>query len=181
MRIAPLLASVLLAASLASTAPAFAAATAAGQAPPPRRDAREQAPASLIGGWKADMTASRYGANPPKAAYRFFEYTAEGKVLVTFMTLAANGNQSTGHWAVQLDGAPGIEYTRAYGSVPYNVVGLKKVDDQTFDLTVSRHGAVSITGQFKLSPDGQTLTYSYTYAGGGEPTVVVYRRWDMGG
>jgi hypothetical protein len=135
-------------------------------------DAREQAPAALIGPWKADLAASKYAGTKPKVALRTFAYTAEGKVLVTFMTLNAQGKFSTGHWAAQVDGTPAIEYHSAANSVPYNVVSFTKVDETTLNLIVTRHGKVDIQAVYKLSADGKTLTYSY-----GE-NVVVYRRWD---
>jgi hypothetical protein len=136
------------------------------------RDAREQVPAALIGPWKVDMEASRYAGNKPRAALRTFQYTADGKVLVTFMTYGANGSYSTGHWAAQVDGTPGIEYHSSAGSMPYNVVSFKKVSETTLNLTVTRHGKVTLEAVYTLSADGKTLTYAY-----GDNSIV-YRRWD---
>jgi hypothetical protein len=136
------------------------------------RDAREQVPAALIGPWKVDMAASTYAGTKPQAALRTFQYTEDGKVLVTFMTLGANGAYSTGHWAAHPDGTPGIEYHSSAGSIPYNVVSLKKVDETTLNLTVTRHGKVTLEAVYTLSADGKTLTYTYG------DNRLVYRRWD---
>jgi hypothetical protein len=167
------------AAVLLATAQVALAAPAPPGAPAVRRDARESVPAALIGAWKVDLARSTYAGTPPRNHLRFFEYTADGKIMVTFMTLSATGAQSTGHWSVQVDGSPGIEYTRSYGSTPYNIVTLTKADEYTFNLTVARHGVMNQTGTFKLSPDGETLTY--TYATGAGNTTVIYSRWDMAG
>ncbi len=136
------------------------------------RDAREQVPAALIGPWKVDMEASRYAGNKPRAALRTFQYTADGKVLVTFMTYGANGSYSTGHWAAQVDGTPGIEYHSSAGAMPYNVVSFKKISETTLNLTVTRHGKVTLEAVYTLSADGKMLTYAY-----GDNSIV-YRRWD---
>jgi hypothetical protein len=137
------------------------------------RDAREVVPAALIGPWKVDLDASRYANNnKPRVSLRTFQYTADGKLLVTFMTLGANGNYSTAHWAVQVDGTPGNEYHSSAGSIPYNVVSLTKVSETKLNLLVSRHGKVSIEAVYTLSDDGKTLTYAY-----GDNNIV-YRRWD---
>lgn len=153
-------------------APAMAASASGATAPEGHRDAREIIPAAMIGPWKVDLEASKYTGNKPRVALRTFAYTEGGKVLVTFMTVGANGNYSTGHWAVQADGTPGSEYHSSAGSIPYNVVSLKKVNETTLNLTVSRHGKVSIEAVYTISDDGKTLTYAY---GGNN---IVYRRWD---
>ncbi len=169
-----LTAGILLSALMAAPAMSASAPPAASSAPAPEahRDAREIIPAAMIGPWKVDLEASKYAGNKPRVAVRTFAYTEGGKILVTFMTVSANGTYSTGHWAVQADGTPGNEYHSAAGSIPYNVVSLKKVNETTMNLTVSRHGKVSIEAVYTISEDGKTLTYAY----GGN--TIVYRRWD---
>src|SRR3546814_12117857 len=76
-------------------------------------DAREKAPEGLIGMWKADIQASTYKGTKPQAAWRSFAYTGGGKVLVSFATRSASGAITSGHWAAQVDGPPGIEIGRA--------------------------------------------------------------------
>src|SRR3546814_5326938 len=76
-------------------------------------DAREQAPEGLIGMWKADIQASTYKGTKPQAAWRSFAYTEGGKVLVYFAIRSASGSITSGHWAAQVDGTPGIEIGRA--------------------------------------------------------------------
>jgi len=130
-------------------------------------------PEALIGMWKADLAASTFPGPAPKAMLRSFAYSEEGKVLVSFASHNAQGVVSSGHWAAQADGTPGIEYHSSAKSVPYNVVSWRMAGEGRLELTVSRHGEVAGTGVYQLSPDGETLTYTY-----GEMTVV-YRRWDM--
>lgn len=156
-----------LAASLAVVTPAMAA---PGDV---ITDAREQAPDGLIGMWKADLDASTFAGAAPKAMLRSFAYTEDGKVLVSFATHNASGAVSSGHWAAQVDGTPGIEYHSSAGAVPYNVVAWNLVDEGRLELVVSRHGETDLTAMYQLSADGRTLTYNY------DDTTVVYRRWNM--
>jgi hypothetical protein len=136
------------------------------------RDARENVAVGLIGPWKADIAASTYKGAKPIKALRTFEYDADGKVLVTFMTVNAKGEYSSGHWAAQVDGTPGVEYHSAAGSIAFNVVSFKKVDDNNYTLVVSRNGRVDIEATYNLSADGQTLTYAY------QGNAIIYHRWD---
>ena len=142
-----------------------------------RRNAQEQIPDGLIGAWKLDLVASKYEATAPKMQYRIFDYTHDGKLLVDYITLSANGAQAAGNWAVSLDGSEGLEYTRAYGSTPFAVVTLKKTDEATFNLTAARFGKVFETGTFTLSLDGNMLTFSFD--ADGKHNVAVYRRWNL--
>jgi hypothetical protein len=136
------------------------------------RDAREQLPATLLGPWKVDMTASHYVGAKPKTATRTFEYTEDGKVLVTFQSVSASGKYSTGHWSADVFGTPAIEYHNSAGSAAFNVVTFRMKDAENFDLTVTRYGSISIRATYKLAADGKSLTYSY------DGNVIVYRRWD---
>lgn len=139
-------------------------------------DARAITPAPLLGVWKADVMASVYSGAPPREQLRVFQYTEDAKLMVVFLTLNNLGEQSGGHWAIQLDGAPGVEYHSSHGPLPYNVVTLKKINERTFDLTVARGGEVNLTGRYELADDGSTLTYSY--GEGSRATRIVYRRWE---
>ena len=136
-------------------------------------DALQQVPNALLGPWKADIAASHYTDPPPRKALRFFSYTEGGKVLVSFMTLNAKGQFSSGHWAAQVDGTPAVEYHSQGGSIPFNVVYFTKTDDYNYHLVVKRNGKLEITADYSLSKDGKTLSYRY----GG--TEVIYHRWDM--
>lgn len=137
------------------------------------RDAREQAPDGLIGMWKADLDASTFSGSTPKALLRSFAYTEGGRVLVSFSTHNAAGNVTSGHWAAQVDGTPGLEYHSSAGAIPYNVVSWRVTAPGQLTLTVSRHGEMNLEAVYQLSEDGQTLTYSYGR------NSIVYRRWNM--
>lgn len=161
----------------------FTSASATAQAPAPStppareiRDARELAPDALLGVWKADVAASTYASAAPREQLRVFQLTEDGKLMVIFLTLNARGVQSGGHWAVQLDGAPGEEYHSSRGSIPYNVITLTMRDPRNYDLTVTRGGVLDLTGGYVLSEDGSTLTYNYGEGQGA--TSIVYRRWE---
>lgn len=143
-------------------------------------NAQEQAPEALLGVWKADVEASRYTGTTPLNNIRTFSFTQDGKLLVTSTTLNAEKRISMLHWIVQLDGTPAPEFTSASRSTPASLVGLKMENERTFVMTVSKHGAVTLTGRMTLSEDGQTLTYVYGSPGAPQ-NHIVYRRWDMGG
>jgi hypothetical protein len=176
---AKLAAAVVAAMALSSQSPALAQTASAVPATPQHANAQEQAPNALLGAWKVDLGRSKYGGAAPKNNIRTFSYTQDGKLLVTSISLGATGRKSMLHWAVQLDGSPSPEFTDYNGSTPSSVVGLKKQDETTLVLTVWKHGKVTLTGSFKLSPDGETLTYVYGATGG--ENVIVYKRWDMAG
>ncbi|MEO4001876.1 hypothetical protein [Mesorhizobium sp. CAU 1732] len=131
------------------------------------RDARELIAKEFLGVWEADLDQSSFEGNAPLRALRTFQFTEEGKVLVTFMTWPSNGNFSMGHWAAQTDGTPGIEYHIRAGSIPYNTIELTATDERSLDLRVLRHGEESLAATYELSEDGETLNYSY-----GQTTIV---------
>lgn len=159
-------------AAMAAGSLSFSASSIAAEGPFAGRDAREILPPALIGPWKVDMAVSHYAGTPPKVATRTFEYTEDGKVLVTFQSVGANGKYTSGHWSAYADGTPAIEYHNSAGSTPFNVVVFRMKDPAHFDLTVTRYGKVSIRATYTLASDGKTLTYSY------DGNVIVYRRWD---
>ena len=140
------------------------------EAPSVRRDAREQAPAALLGVWEV------VGGAPNTKFLRSFSYTAEGKVLVHFLSVNAKGEQTQGHWVAQLDGSQALEYHSRAGATPYADIRLTKVDDQNFNLTNTVNGTLRARSAWRLTPDGQTLTMTRTPVGGATSTTT-YKRW----
>jgi hypothetical protein len=140
-------------------------------------NAQEEAPEALLGAWQADVAVSRYTGTPPRSNIRTFSYTDEGKLLVTSLTVNAQGRVSLLHWAVTLDGTPGKEFTQVSRSTPASLVSLKKLNDKNLEMTVYKYGHVDLTGGYRLSDDGQTLTYTYGPPGGPQNNIV-YRRLD---
>lgn len=173
LSLGPLL-SALLFAGLATHSPALAQ-TGGQDVPTVQRDAREQIDLGLLGVWRADIDASTYLGAAPQDHLRSFQYTADGLLMVTFFTRSAQGEQSSGHWALKLDGSPGYEYHSANGATPYAVITLSMVDARTFNLTAGRWGSVHSTSVYRLSENGQTLTLVRTSQAG--ESTVVYRRW----
>lgn len=160
----------------ASASAQTAAQPAAPAAPVAHVDARERVPAALLGFWKADVAASTYSGAAPREQLRLFSYTADAKVLVTFINTNAAGVTSSGHWAAQVDGSEALEYHSSAGSIAYNVVTLTKVDERNLNLTVGRAGVEDMKGSYALSEDGQTLTYTYQY-GSGPVVTILYRKY----
>lgn len=141
------------------------------------RDAREQTPAALLGVWKVDNSAAPPTAQAARSQLRSFQLTADGKLMVAFITIRADGSQSFGHWALQVDGSSGSEYRSDNGSVPVAEIRFKKVDDTTFNLSNTVGGEVEATSVWKLSDNGATLTATRT-ARSGAAAVTVYKKWD---
>lgn len=162
---------------LANTQSALAASSDAAPAEV-RRNAQEDIPPGLIGAWQLDLASSTLGKNAPKNDIRIFDYTHDGLLLCTHLTLDSHGVPTSGHWALNPDGGEGLEYTRPYGSTPFMVLILKKVGDTTFQITDMHNGKVFMTSTYKLEPDGNTLTLSR--GTGDRKSVAVYRRWDTG-
>jgi hypothetical protein len=167
--------------SLGATALAFAQPPVANNqsAREVRRSALEVIPEALIGVWKLDPAASSYQTPAPQAQIRVFDYTRDGRLLCDYVTQLGNGKQTDGNWEVQLDGSPGIEYTRPYGSTPFAVVTLRKLSETALYLTAARFGKVFETGTFTISPDGGTLTFRYQQ--GARKDTAVYHRWNLSG
>lgn len=165
---------LLIGASLAAQAPAQAQ-SGGRDVPMVQRDAREYLDLGLLGVWRADIEASTYLGSAPQEHLRSFQYTADGLLMVTFFTRSAQGEQSSGHWALKLDGSPGYEYHSANGATPYAAITLTMIDARTFNLTAGRWGSVHSTSVYRLSEDGQTLTLVRSSAAG--ESTVVYRRW----
>jgi hypothetical protein len=141
-----------------------------------RRSALEVIPQGLLGTWKLDRSASSYQTPAPKAQIRIFDYTRDGRLLVEYITFLQNGRQTDGNWSVRLDGSPGIEYTRSYGSTPFAVVTLKQANETSFYLTAARFGKLFESGTFTLSQNDNVLTFRYQQ--GEKHDVAVYRRWN---
>ena len=124
-----------------------------------RRDAREIAPEALIGTWELNVARSTYtSGRPPQSQVRNFDYTRDGMILCHSVIVNADGNTSEFHYATTLDGSEGPEYSRNQGAIPVALIGYKKKDERTIELTVRNHGALLQAGDFKLSEDGNTLT-----------------------
>ena len=137
-----------------------------------RRDAREIAPEALIGTWKLNVARSTYtGGRAPKSQVRNFDYTRDGMILLHAVTVSADGNTGSHHWAVTLDGVEHPEYIRGQGSTAATLIGFTKKDERTLGITVRSRGNLMLRGEYKLSEDGNTLTHTTSNLGpDGQPT-----------
>jgi hypothetical protein len=172
-------ASMLLAAIVvAATATTWAWAQSTPQsAPPIRHAANEEVPDALIGTWLMNPAKSKYAGTAPKSLTRSFDFTRDGELLVSYVSVAQSGAKTIGHWAVSLDGKWSPEFTREWGAIPFMMISMKKIDDHTFDWSYGRWGRVLGVGGWKLSDDGKTLTQTVTTTNAqGQKTtnIVVY-------
>lgn len=136
-------------------------------------DGRERAPDALLGMWKADPAKS---TTANREEFRSFQYTAEGKVLVSFYLINAQGKQAWGNWTVQLDGTPGQEYFGRARSIVAGEVTLLKVDELTLTLVSMVNGKPIARGLYEIAADGATLTWTRTGIDG-TVSKTVYKRW----
>jgi hypothetical protein len=121
------------------------------------RDAREVWPEGMIGTWLLNVEKSKFSGAPLKSAYRTFDFTVDGQVLITWQMVSQEGNHRFGHWFVKMDEGIGMERTRETGAIPTNVAYVKQTDPHTLEITAKRHGRTIWLGSFKVSPDGKTL------------------------
>lgn len=152
----------------------------AGAAPtaPVAPDAPNKVPTALLGVWKADIAASSFVDEPPRDLMRAFQYTADGKMMVIFMAIDAKGEQIMGHWAVQLDGSPGLEYHSQNGVMPYAEIRVTKAGPLSFHVNSTKKGVRGPTRVLRLSEDGQTLFHGEALPGEVSKSTVVYKRWN---
>jgi hypothetical protein len=151
-------------------------AQAAGGAQLTVRDVRQTAPAALLGTWKVDQAASTPPTTPQAIQLRTFQYAEDGKLLVSFINIAADGTQELGNWSLHLDGSAGYERRSDNGSTPIAEIRFRKIDEHRLDLTNTAGGVVAATAVYTLSADGKTLT-AVRKAAGGAMTTTVYKRW----
>jgi hypothetical protein len=136
----------------------------------------------LIGTWILNVSKSKYpGGEPPKSAFRTFDYTNDGMILSMNHTISAQGRRTVGHWMVKLDGTLNHEYSRANGRNPHTLFSVKRIDAYNLETLAYRNNKPATVGLFKLSEDGKTLTFhvkTLDAPGGPRTQIRVYEKSD---
>ena len=146
--------------------------------PAPRIDARETVPPALLGTWKLSLAESRFPAGAaPKAQYRIFSYTGDGLLLANYVMVNADGTKTAANWTSALDDSFRPEYKWESGTSVYAMIQLIRKDERTFDLVSHKNGKIAESGEFLVSADGKSLTW--THQSSGTNYVSVYHPWDM--
>jgi hypothetical protein len=126
-----------------------------------------------IGVWKLNLAKSKVTPPPtnppPQSVVRTYEAFEGDGIKATFVTLSADGKQSTSTFSAHFDGK---EYAITGGG-NVTAIAMKRSDANTWS-TVTKGPKVTITGTNTVSKDGKTMTWSYTGTNAqGQPVSVV--------
>lgn len=125
-----------------------------------------------LGTWKLNEAKSKIPAGATKNVTVTYEAAGDG-VKTTVDGVDGKGNAIHNVWTGKYDGK---DYP-VVGDTSSDTRSLKKVNDQTFDLTGKKDGKVVISGKIVVAPDGKsrTLTVHATNAEGKKiESVAVY-------
>jgi hypothetical protein len=128
---------------------------------------------SHIGVWKLNLAKSKSTPPPPnpppQSVVRTYQAFEGDGIKATFVTVSADGKQSTSTYSAHFDGK---EYPITGGG-NLTAIAMKRVDANTWS-TVTKGPKTVITGTNTVSKDGKTMTWSYTGTNAqGQPVSVV--------
>jgi len=106
-----------------------------------------------IGTWKLNEAKSKIGAGAPKNTTVVYE-AAGDNVKVTVEGVDSAGKPTHNEWTGKYDGK---DYS-VTGDSSSDMRSLKKIDDNTLELTIKKDGKATGTGRIVLSADGKTRT-----------------------
>ncbi len=106
-----------------------------------------------VGTWKLNEAKSKFAPESSKNLTVVYEVAGDS-VKVTVDGTDGAGKPTHNEWTGKYDGK---DYP-VTGDPNSDARSLKKVDDNTLELTVKKDGKVTITGQIVVSADGKTRT-----------------------
>jgi len=106
-----------------------------------------------MGSWKLNEAKSKFAPGMPKNNTVVLE-AAGDNVKVTVDGTDSDGKATHNEWTGKFDGK---DYP-VTGDPSSDARSVKKVDDNTLQLTVKKGGKVTVTGQIVVSADGKTRT-----------------------
>src|SRR5262245_62082924 len=119
-----------------------------------------QAPAAknMVGTWKLDAAKSKYSPGPtPKSQVATLE-AVEGGMKVVSDRVEADGKTTHFEWTAKFDSK---DYP-VKGDPGRDAVSVKKVDDNTLDITNKKGGKVTTTIHAVYAKDGKSRTETVT-------------------
>jgi hypothetical protein len=129
----------------------------------------------VVGTWTLNPAKSTFYPGPtPKEETRVYEANGDG-VKVTVTTIGADGKSTIVNISANYDGK---DYP-VTGSILYDAIELKRIDDQTTEGTMTHAGKVIATTHREISKDGRTMTM--TFKTSTEPPITnkaVYEKQD---
>jgi len=126
-----------------------------------------------FGTWKLDVAKSKYSPGPPPRLQTRKEEPSGDGIKVSVEGIAGNGSKIAYSYTAQYDGK---DYTQKGIGMPNgaDTIALRRIDDQTIELTLKRKGKVVQNTRSVLSGDGRVLTFTSTGTNpAGQPTNVV--------
>ena len=106
-----------------------------------------------MGSWKLNEAKSKFAPGMPKNNTVVLE-AAGDNVKVTVDGTDSDGKVTHNEWTGKFDGK---DYP-VTGDPSSDARSVKKVDDNTLQLTIKKGGKVTVTGQIVVSADGKTRT-----------------------
>ena len=107
-----------------------------------------------LGTWKLNVEASKFSPGPaPRSQTLTFEATAGG-IKLTSRTVDAKGKATKGEYVSNFDGKD-VPWK---GNADADTASAKRIDDNSYENTWKKGGAVTIVAKVVVSPDGKTLT-----------------------
>ena len=106
-----------------------------------------------VGTWKLNEAKSKIGPGAPKNTTVVYEAAGDSVKVIVDGTDGA-GKPAHNEWTGKFDGK---DYP-VTGDPSSDARSVKKVDDNTLQLTIKKGGKVTVTGQIVVSADGKTRT-----------------------
>ena len=135
----------------------------------------------LVGTWKLNMAASTYDPGPPpKSITRTVEDWGGGVLVAVVRGVDAKGDPTWAHCAFRYDGKdyPYASNTSPGTSPAFTTLAFKRVDANTYEITVKVVGIVVQTQAGSVSKDGKTDTVRTKGANSQGQSVNNVTVWD---
>ena len=127
--------------------------------------AAAQAADNYLGTWTLNVAKSKYDPGPaPKSQTTILQAVTEGSVKEMGDRVNADGSRTLWEWTAKFDGK---DYP-VKGDADRDTVSLKKIDDNTIEVTNKKDGKVTNTMKIVVAKDGKSRTNeaSFTNAKG---------------
>ena len=132
-----------------------------------------QAADNFLGTWTLNIAKSKYDPGPaPKSQTTVLERTADGQARERGDRVNADGSRTQWEWTAKFDGK---DYA-VKGDPDRDTVSLKKIDDNTIEVTNKKGGKLTNTMKIVVAKDGKSRTNeaSFTNAKGVKVHNIIF-------
>lgn len=127
----------------------------------------------LVGTWHLNVAKSKFRTSPPpKSAIAKVTTSKDGEISVHLSIVNGDGKKGEFQYTASYDGK---DYPMS-GSQVFDAISLKRIDDQTDEVTYKNKGKVIRTSKRAVSKDGKLLTITDEDPSGKSASVVSV--WD---